>query len=465
MSERGRNLALFLVVLLIVDLAGAQAYELLAPLVTPPVEPVHMPSPHYHHDLRKRVNGWSQWGPFRYRFITNNLGFRDDRAREVPLRSEATRVLVLGDSFTEGVGVSFPESFPGILARELASEGIEVLNAAVVSYSPTIYYRKSRYLIEEMGLDVDVILVFLDISDILDEAWLAANGVARVEFGPPEPRPAAPARPLFEEIKHVGQQYSLILKAAAQLRIFIQRRFGEGSRRARLSLDRKETAWDYDPEVYREYGSRGLRRAAEQMDRLLDLANRHEIPMAIAVYPWPDHIHRRLRASRQISFWSSWAETRGTTFIDLFPLFVDDRNPESVIRAYYIPFDFHWNAAGHRRVAEALLRGDVLDRLVAKARDRAPGQQARPVSRLPYPDPRLGGTPGRDRVGDDRRRPHAGEGGHDRPPTGWIGAPESPGVPEVDLGHDPDPAETGEIGAKRVAQQADPVPGSDAQLL
>ncbi|MGH7563282.1 MAG: SGNH/GDSL hydrolase family protein [Gemmatimonadota bacterium] len=451
MSERGRNITLFLVVLLIVDLAGAQAYERLAPLVTPSIEPVHKRSPHYHHDLRKSVNGWSQWGPFRYRFYTNNLGFRDDRVREVPLHSEATRVLLMGDSFTKGVGVSFPESFSGILARELAPEGIEVLNAAVVSYSPTIYYQKSRYLIEELGLDVDVILVFLDISDILDEAWLADNGVARVAFEPAEPRRVTPERPLFEQIKHVGQRYSLILKAAAKLRVFLQRRFGEGSR-ARLSLDQDKAAWEYVAEAYREYGVRGLRRAAEQMDRLLDLANRHEIPMAIAVYPWPDEIYRRLRVSRQVGFWKTWAETRETTFIDLFPLFVDNRNPESVIRAYYIPFDYHWNAAGHRRVAEALLRGDVLDRLVAEARDGAPGQQSSPVSRLPHPDPVLGGAPGRHPIGHDRRRPRAGEGSHDRPPTGGIGAPEPLSVPGTDLGHDPHPAEAGEIGAKRVAQ-------------
>jgi lysophospholipase L1-like esterase len=464
MSERGRNMTLFLVVLLIVDLAGAQAYERLAPLVTPPVEPVHTRSTHYHHGLRERVDGWSQWGPYRYRFYTNDLGFRDDHVRDVPLRSEATRVLLMGDSFTEGVGVSFPESFPGILARELAPEGIEVLNAAVVSYSPTIYYQKSRYLVEEVGLDVDVILVFLDISDILDEGWLAKNGVARVAFGPPEPRRVTPKRPLFEQIKHLGQQHSLILKAAAQLRVFIQRGFGEGSRRARLSLDREPAAWDYDPEAFRRYGARGLERAAEQMDRLLDLAHRHEIPMAIAVYPWPDQIYRGLRASRQVAFWNAWAETRETTFIDLFPLFGDSRDPESVIRANYIPFDYHWNAAGHRRVAEALLRGEDLKGLIAEARDGAPGQQARPVSRLPHPDPSPGGTRGWNPVGDDRLRPRAGEGSQHRPPTGRIGAPEPLGVLGMDLGHDPYPPEAGEIGTKRVAHETDPVSRSDAQL-
>ncbi len=393
MSERGRDIALFLVVLLIADLAGAKVYDRLAPLLVPPPEPVRTGSSLYHHDLRKNVDGWSQWGHYRYRFHTNDLGFRDDRVRKVPLHSNATRVLLLGDSFTEGVGVPFTESFAGILARELAPQGIEVLNAGVVSYSPTIYYRKARYLIEELGLDVDAILVFLDISDIMDEAWLADSGTARVGIGQPETE--RPPRPLFERIKESGARHSLILKTAARLRLVAQRRLGAGSERGRLGLDQEETAWDHDPEAFRDYGEKGLRRAAEQMDRLVDLAKRHQIPIAIAVYPWPDQIIRDLRDSRQVGFWSQWARTRGAGFIDLFPIFLDGEDPEAAIRACYVPFDIHWSAAGHRRVAEALLQGGLLTDLLAAARERRrPGGGPSVPSLPPGPTPRGDPRPG-----------------------------------------------------------------------
>ena len=68
------------------------------------------------------------------------------------------------------------------------------------------------------------------------------------------------------------------------------------------------------------------------------------------------------------------AATRGVGFIDLFPIFLDDEDPETSIRAHYTPFDVHWSAAGHRRVAETLLQGEVLSDLVAAARERAGGE-------------------------------------------------------------------------------------------
>jgi len=45
----------------------------------------------------------------------------------------------------------------------------EILNAAAVSYSPRIYYLKTKYLIEEKGLVFDELYVFIDISDIQNE--------------------------------------------------------------------------------------------------------------------------------------------------------------------------------------------------------------------------------------------------------------------------------------------------------
>ncbi|HKY60794.1 MAG TPA: SGNH/GDSL hydrolase family protein [Gemmatimonadota bacterium] len=390
MSERTKNLALFAAVLVILDLAAAQAYDRLLPLLEPTPQRVRTLSPVYHHDLQKNVDSWSRWGGRSYPFRTNDLGFLDERVRSVPLCSEGVRLLLMGDSFTEGVGVAFPETFAGILTRELRSQGVEILNAGVVSYSPTIYYRKTRYLIEELGLDIDMLVVFIDGSDVLDESWLEDSGATRVMVEQARRGATATRRPPFEEFKHVLQQYSLIMKAAAKLRLILQEHLGEKGRRARLALDASEVAWDYDPDAYREYGERGLRRAAANMDSLLTLTRRHELPMAVAVYPWPDHIFRRMVDSPQVTFWRAWSRRRGVPFFDLFPAFITERDPEETIREYYIPHDFHWNAAGHRRVAEAVLdhglRDFIAAALGAGSGSKSSGSCARSVSN-PSRDP------------------------------------------------------------------------------
>ena len=59
----------------------------------------------------------------------------------------------------------------GIISEEFSKKGIEVLNAAVASYSPSIYFRKTKYLIEDIGLDFDEVIVFTDVSDVQDEAY------------------------------------------------------------------------------------------------------------------------------------------------------------------------------------------------------------------------------------------------------------------------------------------------------
>lgn len=127
------------------------------------------PHPYYHHGLLPNRSQTTHWGDIPYQVHTNTLGFRDAAVQEVPLQSDKYRILFMGDSHTEGVGVAFSESFTGLLLSKVDTSRITILNAAAVSYSPKLYYYKTKYLLEEVGLDIDEIYVFMDISDIQNE--------------------------------------------------------------------------------------------------------------------------------------------------------------------------------------------------------------------------------------------------------------------------------------------------------
>lgn len=71
----------------------------------------------YDHGFAADFDGYDVWGELRYRLITDSLGFKDASVRKVPLKSESRRVLLIGDSFAEGIGVSFEDSFAGQLYR------------------------------------------------------------------------------------------------------------------------------------------------------------------------------------------------------------------------------------------------------------------------------------------------------------------------------------------------------------
>jgi hypothetical protein len=319
----------------------------------------------YHHDLKPNVAALAGWGSNRYRIYTNSLGFKDAAVRDIPLGSDKWRVLLLGDSFTEGLGYAYEETFAGILHMRLAPRGIDVLNAGVSSYSPVIYYRKAKHLIEEVRLDVDEVIVFLDISDIGDEAkFYALSEDDRVVYQPrqsgksidPAKLPWMPPTGTVR-LQRLLREHSLSAMVVERLWDHLHPdEKGSGPLGPWVRLLRSERAnWTHDAAAFAALGERGLERATRSMNLLRDLLRRHSIPLSVVVYPWPNQIVACDRDSKQVQYWRAWAAANGSRFVDLFGEFFDGNDPVASIRTYYIEGDCHFNATGHQRVAEAML--------------------------------------------------------------------------------------------------------------
>jgi hypothetical protein len=325
------------------------------------------PSEVYHHDLRKLVDRDGVWGTARYRVRTNSLGFKDREAREVSLTSSSRRLLLIGDSFTEGVGVEYGDTFAGIMAESLAGEGIEVLNAAVISYSPAIYYSKIRYLIEEVGLEFDEVVVFIDISDIEDEAWfyeVDPDGVVHLR----EESTPRWARIWNGQLATARWSWPMRLKRILRTRsvfgrlgvLLYDRWTGSGwvppgqSELLPLTNERR-SLWTTQPSYFDGYGRRGLKRAATHMQLLHELLAARSIELTVVVYPWPDQLFHDDLDSIQVSFWKGWCEARGLQFINLFPPFFGEGTAEERMRRYFIANDTHLNETGHELVARHFL--------------------------------------------------------------------------------------------------------------
>jgi len=321
----------------------------------------------YHHDLQPGKSEWAQWGPLRYRVHTNSLGFKDATAREVPLESERRRVIVIGDSFTEGLGFPFEQTFAGLLAEALAERQIEVLNAGVTSYSPTIYARKIQHLIEDVALAFDEVVVFLDVSDIEDEAsHYALDATGRVVDQSPEATARFHVMPKadtsrIERIKRFLVSHSLTIRVGDMLRERWRGPEGDATvaKADRAVLEWASTKdrgnWPDDPALVERYGARGLANASQAMERLREQLAASGKALTLVVYPWPYQVESANPDSLQVRHWRAWSAERGVRFIDLFPAFVGIGAPQRTIATYYIPGDCHFNAEGNRRFAEAFL--------------------------------------------------------------------------------------------------------------
>jgi hypothetical protein len=265
------------------------------------------------------------------------------------VHSGARRVLLLGDSFTEGIGVPYEATFAGILDSVAAVGKIEVLNAAVSSYSPLIYYRKARHLLEQVGLEVNAIAVFLDISDPYDEVHryrLTADGEIHSVEARRGPRERAAGWLRYNTI--VGRAMTLALLA-----------YEGRATPPPFGLGQAPARWSYDKGAYETWGARGLDLAGASMDSLVYLARRHDVSLTLVIYPWPDQIVRRDLESSHVRFWRDWARRNGVPLVNLFPLFIGSRAPDSVLARYFMPHDLHWTAAGHRLIADSLLHTEV----------------------------------------------------------------------------------------------------------
>ena len=66
-----------------------------------------IPHPVYHHTLEANIDGYdAAFGPIRYSVSSNSLGFKDRAPREVVLAAGHKRIIFIGDSFTEGIGIA-----------------------------------------------------------------------------------------------------------------------------------------------------------------------------------------------------------------------------------------------------------------------------------------------------------------------------------------------------------------------
>lgn len=342
----------------------------------------------YHHDLAKNVYVKNAiWGDREYAIATDSLGFKTDRSKDTPMISENYRIIFIGDSFTEGIGLPYSETFVGRIAGMLSEKNIEVLNAAVSSYSPTIYYKKIKYLLE-IGLKFNELVVFIDISDISDEAInykMPPDAALKIrqpathetlenyeKLGDPktletDKEPGTNERSnalemstggLREMIKNNTMMTHFILRRVED---YVYNALNRDTRAIKITATNLPASmWTIDENNYKEYGDDGLKIAEFAMNQLYKLLKKNQLRLTIAVYPWPDQIVNHDLDSIQVKFWRKWAREKQVGFLNYFPCFIEESSGHrcisfSTLKKYFIAGDVHWNETGHQLIADEFM--------------------------------------------------------------------------------------------------------------
>lgn len=316
--------------------------------------------PIYHHDLKPNTDIIRNYGPLNYRHITNSLGLRDNQMGKIPLKTTKPRVVIIGDSFIEGVGFDFNDTVSGIIKDKLPH--VDVLNAAVSSYSPSIYLAKTKYLIDEVGLDFDTLVVFIDISDIYDEGLYYVQNKDGIihsleKYGKGAIVMESPSiLPGFKKLEVFLQNNSLLARFVIGV-INHQRGYPAWkSPYYETGINNPRSSWTFNQGLYDYYGKKGLEKGAYFMTQLKNYLDQKNINLIVAVYPWPDQVFHGDKDSIQVKFWEKWAKENNVKLLNYFPYFFDENNKWRAVRKYFIDKDCHWNKDGHKRIAEVFIR-------------------------------------------------------------------------------------------------------------
>lgn len=315
-----------------------------------------VPHPVYHHDLRKNYQGRLLWGSSRlYNVYTNSLGMKDGLIREVNYQKSRTkkRLLFIGDSFTEGVGLEWQQTFVGKFSP--AMPNLEVLNAGVSSYSPSVYYTKLKYWLAN-GLELDEVILFIDISDIQDEVSYREN--KRGELECTESEAVVNTLPLSVKLSVMLEQNFRLTYNLLRLPVHLFKKKSD-------IIDLPRAAWTLESaknrkQIIRAYEPIGIdgaiAKAKEQMTRLHDLLSSKGISLSVAVYPWPTQLYYDDEESKQVIIWQEWCEGKCKHYINLFPdFFRIKRLRPDWYKYLFLDGDVHFNEQGHEIIAKKLL--------------------------------------------------------------------------------------------------------------
>lgn len=304
-------------------------------------------------------------------YTTNRQGCRYDRELTVPKPRDVVRILVLGDSFTEGYYQE--NTVAAVLEHRLNASGagmrFEVVNCGCTSYSPLLEYLRLKNQL--VRLQPDEIILNVDLTDVFDDYW---NYRPLTKFATNGEPLAVPGDSRWLHRSLVWARYkSYTLRLLSGVRAWsltaIETRWP----------DKRRSAYTFD-NVFSYYSTLlvGSKEWQEEVGFLLDNISRillfcklQGIEITVTTYPY----QRQLEPDQNETIWNrevqrhiqDLARERGVDFYSAY---------EGIARALhngepvYWENDFHFTPVG-QRIWAGLIADFYVPRLLARRELRA----------------------------------------------------------------------------------------------
>ena len=312
----------------------------------------------YDHTLKKELN--VTYGNIRYKLCSDKNGFRTFCNNTLNKRKNYEIVLI-GDSFTEGVGLRYEDTFAGIFTKKIGEN--KVANLGVSSYSPSIYYLKLKDLINK-NYKFKEVIIFVDHSDLVDELLC-------YEFSEDQVKRRknynscinAGVVNIDEKIKGFFRNYMrLTFEFYIISKNFLIKKDILEKKPTSLQLNSPRSTWTYryDKKIYDNIELNEAKKILiEKMNLTHKLLKKNGIQLSLAVYPWPDTLYFDKAKNTHSKMWEEFCLQKCKKFFNLNQIFFEKlkfSNKNKVITDYFIEGDFHFNKKGSEIVAKELLK-------------------------------------------------------------------------------------------------------------
>ncbi len=327
--------------------------------------------PILHHSLVPKAKLHTSNDEFDVTYQINSYGLRDNEyTLEKP--NDVFRILVLGDSYTFGIGSNLEDTFSKVLEKKLQSENpqrkIEVINGGCSSYSPLLEYLFLVY--KGLALHPDLVILNYDMSDVQDDYKYGQVAVKDAE-GKPIKVPPVDVQYYYKEIKK-GYQSKYAFLEKSELYQFIMKRYYQlaGKRDVPYFYQQAQVVagnieYDRDLPMRENAGDwkKYFENSAQNLKRIQNLLKENKIGFVIAIYPYGNLLNekewaigRKLRGfdakvyhSQLFDYLSDFCKEQGIPFLNMTPDFQASKD-----FPLYYPYDGHFTPAGNKVAAESL---------------------------------------------------------------------------------------------------------------
>jgi len=335
---------LLLIITIVLCLLGSEVFIRVwdPPIAKPGMYQIHRPSPVFGWEL---LPGASGFGPAGTYIHINGDGFRDNDY-SLEKKVGVLRIMVVGDSFTFGMGVNLEDTYSKQLERLLndTTTTSEVINGGVIGYGLWQYLETLKRKI--IPYKPDLVILGLFTNDMLTsfspykhlENWPGTNPFAK------------------NASSVMGRSYLWNFFMNWNEIFETKYRYHRGYRYLIGIEERKEETGPAHPEtdcykiMYGKLPKQVYHDFADTLHEFVRACEAADIRVLIAMIPDAAQLHdpERQEVNRFVEVTCSELDV---PFVDVIKRFEQEKDPKTL---YLFPLDAHTSPIGHRLIAESI---------------------------------------------------------------------------------------------------------------